>query len=47
MDITKKIDGFLNEGKGLKIAFNTRPFENSHGKKPSGRGVGRFRLMVN
>lgn len=44
MNIENKIEKYLNESKGFTIEFNTRPFENSHGKKPGGRGSWAFAL---
>ena len=38
MSIENKIEKYLNEKTYFTINFNTRPFENSHLKKPSGRG---------
>lgn len=42
MNIENKIEKFLNEKTYFTINFNTRPFENTHLKKPSGRGSWAF-----
>ena len=45
MNITERIDKYLGSEvleEALKVEFNTRPFERSHMKKPSGRGSWAF-----